>query len=276
MFNVNVQTENVDVTSVTGNHLNDYINADVKLVRLINGTMLHIPGGMGKIFKNLQGIYVGSELGTKIIKRSNFKHMKSLHKLLFYPNDIESLDEDALWDLPILEDFLVVGNKLKVLPERLFEKNTELSNVDLRSNQLEYLPRNLFKNNLLLNRVDLHDNLLNSIEIDFTRLTVIREIWLYDNICISILYDIRNETSDDNVTYANQYRNLTEFQSLINTNCKSQVESKNSKFHLVIPIPIRLIYILGALFCSLIVSVVVVIRKKCKILNFCKRSPNDL
>lgn len=178
-----VRSENVEVTSVSGVHLNNSINADVDGIRFINGTMFYIPDGIGNIFENILGIIVGSEnqsslLSTKIIKRSNFKHLQYLYKIFFYPNDIASLDEDTLWDLPFLEEFFVIANKLKVIPERLFEKNARLLNVDLRSNQLEYLPKNLFRNNLLLNRVDFHDNLLKLMEIDFTGFTFIKEIWL--------------------------------------------------------------------------------------------------
>lgn len=157
---------------------------DVQRIVFFNGTMIYLPDGIGRIFKNLKVFVVLADLGFKFAQRSNFKNLGNLIHLHFYRNDIEIFDENTLWDLPNLEIFTIYKNKVKDLFENTFEKNTKLREVDLRWNKLEVLPKNLFKNNLLLEKAFFTGNSLNVIQIDFAELRNIRTLYFNDNVCI--------------------------------------------------------------------------------------------
>ena len=186
-------------------------NEVVKWIQFDNGTMLYLPDGIGNYFKNVKYFEVKSGLNLKRLRRSNFKNFENLVHVHIFGNDIETLDEDILWDLPNLYFFEVIENNLKTIPERLFEKNTKLTRVHLQSNKLENLPENLFKNNLLLEWVQFHNNSLTSISIDFRGLKNIKRIDFLNNVCIDSFY----VTSQNPTSNANTLTNLEDFQSLM-------------------------------------------------------------
>lgn len=140
----------------------------METIQFYNGTMLSLPNGVGNFFKNLKIFTVGysysSYLGTKFVKRSNFKNLNKLEKLEFYRNDIAELDEDCLWDLENLNEFRLLRNKLKALHVRTFEKNVRLTKIKMHSNEIDFLPRDIFRHNLLLEEIDFAKNLLKTID----------------------------------------------------------------------------------------------------------------
>lgn len=220
MRGLNVQRKNVGAT-LTGIHASGETDNRTELIQFKNGAMIYLLDGIGNIFPNLKSILIGlpdsPSLSTKLIRRSNFQNMKNLFEFVIHKSDIETVDEDTLWDLPNLERFQL-GNNLKLLQERTFEKNTKLREVYLASNRLEFLPRHLFKNNLLLDWVNFEDNSLKIIEIDFSILKNIRYIFFADNVCINENY---NGTEDRNITVLYPLRKIVIFQLSIKTNCSS-------------------------------------------------------
>lgn len=189
----------------------------MQLLQFRNATMYYLPDGIGRTFKNLKRLQISEHMHTKTVTRSNLKNLENLVWLNILQTDIEILDSDTLWDLPNLKYFNFFRNPLKVIPERLFERNRRLTYVTFKSNQLEYLPTNLFKNNLNLEEIDFRDNFLQLIEIDFTSFKNFDYIFLYDNFCIDAYFKGTNESD----IYYGQFRNLTEFQNLIWSNCNS-------------------------------------------------------
>lgn len=130
-------------------------------------------------------------------------------KLLWYLdvnyNNVETVDEDTLRDLPNLKYFVINNNKLKMLQKNTFEKNPKLQHVNANSNQLEFLHDHLFKNNELLEEALFKNNKLKIISIDFTRLRSMKAIDFHRNTCIDRGLDDGN--------------NLTDFQTFINNQC---------------------------------------------------------
>lgn len=176
----------MEVVSIVNSHRSGKTNQDVEMIKFSNGTMLFLPNGIGNFFTNLKSMIVGhsnsSFLGTKLIKRSNFKDLRKLKELAFYRNDIEVIDKDSLWDLSNLENFKLVYNKLKFLHESTFEKNLKLKKVSMHSNELNFIPWNLFKNNLLLEYVDFTHNSLQTIdEKTFQTNERLKEVYLASN-----------------------------------------------------------------------------------------------
>ncbi len=173
------------------------------------GQLEYIPDGIGKHFKYLSSFRVGYDdrnLGLKLLRRRNFKGMELLTTLDVRHNNVETIDEDTLRDLPNLIFFVVNNNKLKVLHTDIFDNNVKLVSVDAASNQLEFLPHGLFKNNPL-EEAFFDNNKLKTISTDFTPLVSIRVIDFRGNICIDkALYD---------------FSNLTEFQSILKFQCSA-------------------------------------------------------
>lgn len=183
---LNIRTENTAVTSFTHNRVWPRISQqNVVAIRFQSGTMFFLPNGIGKSFTNLKTLEVESRLGTKLIKRTNLRNLENLLKLTIDENDIELLDEDVLWDLPALQIFQLIYNKLKVVHEKTFDHNLQLRVIDLHANQLEVIPRYLFRNNFSLEKIDLSGNSLKVIEADFTSLNNVWIINLKNNDCIS-------------------------------------------------------------------------------------------
>lgn len=164
LTDLDIRKENIEVESITGSHENDKTNEDVRLLQFTSGSLVYLPKGIGKFFKNVQSLQVNDNLGTKLITRSNFENMTQLVELYFFDNQIELLNEDSFWDLPNLEIFQLQNNKIKEINDTLFDRNEKLWSVNIKSNKmLEILPKNLFKNNPYLREVILDDNRLKEI-----------------------------------------------------------------------------------------------------------------
>lgn len=263
MEGLNIESENVEITSFAGHHLLGKTDLDVEGIHFDKATMFYVPEGIGKIFKNLKKFVVGRNMRFKHIKRSNLKNLVNLDWLEIIENKIENVDMDTVWDIPTLEWFVfgenkikhvdnktfekttnlisvqlndneieifdentlsnlpklerfyMYNNKLKELHKNTFERNPKLKIVSLFNNKLEILPADLFKTNLLLEIVDFSSNSLKVIQTDFSDVNIGKISFLL-NICIDAYYD-----KDDLNTYSNRYKMLTEFQTLIRTNCLS-------------------------------------------------------
>lgn len=167
LYDIDIQSYNIELASLSGSHLHDKTQHDVELIQFVNGTMFFLPN-VGIFFENIKSIFVGVDdsisLGVKHIRRTHLRNLKNLLAFSIYRNDIERLVEDTLWDLSQLQVFRLVNNKLKSLSEGTFNKNEKLKEIYLNSNQLTHLPERIFQNNLLLEIVDFRQNLLTTID----------------------------------------------------------------------------------------------------------------
>ncbi|XP_037043077.1 insulin-like growth factor-binding protein complex acid labile subunit [Bradysia coprophila] len=161
---VNVQTDNIEIESVTGSHMNDNSNQNVEYLTFLNGSLIYLPHGIGNFFTNLRTLQVGPGLGTKRVTRSYFRNMTNLDKLQFFENSIDTLEEDSLWDLENLEIFQLFGNQIVELKENFFEKNEKLQTIFLDSNKLQTLPKHLLRRSLLLTHIEFQNNHLHLID----------------------------------------------------------------------------------------------------------------
>lgn len=173
---IDIQGNNIETGSFNGSHLSGKSEWDVEGIHLVNGTMTYLPTGLGLYFENIRHLTVGEltpdfgSLGTKVVRRSDLRNLKKLEGLSFLRNDIETLHEDALWDLPHLKFFKFVENKLKVLFNGTFSRNTNLVQVDFSSNQLHFLPPFLFRNNPMVSAVNFQMNFVKEIDESFFKI----------------------------------------------------------------------------------------------------------
>lgn len=216
LIDLDSRNDNIEA-SFTASHLNGKTDGHVTDIAFISGTMFFLPHGIGKTFTNLRALRVHNfhYLSTKQITRAKLKNLPNLRQLELQSSEIELLQFDTLWDLPLLHTFEFIYSKLKVLDERTFEKNDNLKILTLKSNRLEFLPRNIFKNNNLLEEVNLRDNALNIIQTDFSTLTNARNINLEGNTCFSAMYSIPGYPGSRIIT------DFGDFLRQIATNCSS-------------------------------------------------------
>lgn len=183
---------------------------NVTVIIFQSGTMFSLVNGIGKQFEALETLQLEPGLSTTLITRSSLKNLENLKKINIFRNEIQGLDEDLLWDLPKLVIFQLRDNKLKILLEKTFVKNSKLKVVNLSSNQLEFLPKNLFKNCTSLQKVDFRHNPLKIIETDFIGLNHIQYIIFDGSSC---------DINECNLcTGCEGYKNLIEFQALLDIN----------------------------------------------------------
>ncbi|KAG4072226.1 hypothetical protein HA402_005948 [Bradysia odoriphaga] len=170
LYDIGIQGNEFETGSFVGSHLDGKTQQDVEEIYFVNGSMTHLPSGFGLFFENTERLTVGEltpnsvSLGTKVVRRSDLRNLKKMRQLNFFRNDIETLHEDALWDLPNLNFIKFIENKLKVLYNETFSKNKMLLRIYFSSNQLNFLPANLFRNNPMLMEVDFQNNFLKTID----------------------------------------------------------------------------------------------------------------
>lgn len=161
-------TTDVEVVTVSGSHLNGKTNADVNGIHFKCGTMFSIPNGIGNFFSNLIALIAGdgyeNPLSFSNMKRPSLTNLPKLKILSIFAKEIGEVDNDALWDLPVLRDFLLCANGSISLHENTFKKNEYLREVVILDTQLKDIPTNLFSNNLILQAVFLQRCSLESID----------------------------------------------------------------------------------------------------------------
>lgn len=131
-----VDSENVEITGISGNHLLGKTNNDVKELWVVkNIESEFVPLKFCDFFENLERI---DFYGTKI-KKLNGKVLKNCAKVLklciFYTS-LTSLPEDVFNDLTELQELLIYENKFVMLQANLVSKNTKLTKFSANSNEL--------------------------------------------------------------------------------------------------------------------------------------------
>lgn len=106
----------------------------------------------------------------------------STKNLYVFKNGIETLDQEDFIGLESLEMLDLSQNKLKELPDCVFEPLSSLRNLDLSSNQLTHISQESFAGLELLERLYLHSNTIKSIQpAAFDGLEQLLELKLYRN-----------------------------------------------------------------------------------------------
>lgn len=106
----------------------------------------------------------------------------STKNLYVFKNGIETLDQQDFIGLENLEMLDLSQNKLKELPDHVFEPLTSLRNLDLSSNQITLISQESFVGLKLLERLYLHSNTIKSIHpAAFDGLEQLLELKLYKN-----------------------------------------------------------------------------------------------
>jgi Leucine-rich repeat (LRR) protein len=167
----------------------------------------------------------------KFVEAKDFANLNKLEIFDLSQNPLKTLKKNVFDKLENLRDLDLGYCELESLPEKIFSKLTKLEEINLWGNELTHLKKELFVNNLELKKISFHDNKLQKIDVDFTKLPNIKEIWMTSNDCVNLYY---HETYSD----ASSTNSIQEFQSAINQNCTKRIrkftrETTNEAFEFV-------------------------------------------
>lgn len=120
-------TRNTIIEQITGDHLESQSNDDVSALKIINSTVLFMPIGFDKFFKNI-----------------NVINIKSIALL--------ELNKNELLQFPKLKKLLAAHNEIKIIQEDLFDGNSELEEISLDSNRIAHIAHNFHKHLMNFNK----------------------------------------------------------------------------------------------------------------------------
>lgn len=119
----------------------------------------HFAVGIGEEFPNLQKLGLFGDI--KFLTRQGFSSMSKLEEILMNNIPIEFLPGDLLMDLPELRMIWITNTHLAVVENGLFRNNFKIKTIRIVACKLK------------------------QIQVDFSRLSLLSEVYLMGNECIS-------------------------------------------------------------------------------------------
>lgn len=206
----NVQTEFTKISSISGYHFYQKNSNNVERLEIVSAWSKFLPNGFGDFFPNLIEMEV-RETPLRSLRRSNFVRMSKLIILNIDDTRLSEIQDDTFIDLIRLQELTISKSFLKTFPVNILTPLPKLRLFDAKHNLLSYLDGFFFSENLKLESVNLSGNLFKNIEVDFTKLENINEIYLFDSGCVNSFY-IKN----------NSKFTLNGLQKLIKKRCQTQ------------------------------------------------------
>lgn len=207
---IKIISDNYKVISTIGDHLQGKSNNDVGLLDLNSRhsnkirDIRYIPEGLGKLFLKLKILYI-QNCKLKSLSRKNFANMDNLTTISLTKNQIEHIDPDTFYDVPMLFSLRINANKLSSLSNDLFIHAPRLKYVILSNNLLEFFDSIIFDSNRDLKSLDLSYNKLKNIFIDFPDFKGLQLVDLRGNQCIDDIFI--------------DSKSLKDFQDSVKVNC---------------------------------------------------------
>ena len=198
---VEVQNESTTtVSSVSGDHILNRTNADVKAVEFSGQKTYYIIQNLVDFFPHMEELYVfRSDL--KKLSRSDFTNYKNFKAVSLSRNHLSTVPYETFEDLINLEYFSLSFNQLTSIPN--LKTLPQLQELYLFENSIESFSKDDISGNPNLKVIWLYQNKLKVIDPRiFPTLTNLREIDLSNNNCIDRKYSA-DESEDTNSTLIN-------------------------------------------------------------------------
>lgn len=204
------RANNVRFSKVEGTLMRGQRYSGISFVYIDWGWTSYIPemSALRNIFPNFVGLIL-SNSKLKYVERSKLTNISQLHFLFLNGNEIETFNEDVLYDLPHLEQLSFAQNRIRILPYKLLSNQLKLQDLWLEGNQIEIIPAHFFKNNKELLFLSLKGNRLTKIYEDFNMLPKLRYNDLQGNNCI-----------DKSMCGWCEFRSRDEIQTALELTCK--------------------------------------------------------
>lgn len=207
-----IKTDDVILTSADGTHKDGKSISDVKLLDMGSNDdnkkleVYFIPSGISDVFPSLRILYIQDCKLTRL-SRKNFKRMNELSTISLSDNEIEHIDEDTFYEVPLLFSLRVNSNRLKTLGNNIFIHSTRLQHFTFDTNKFETFDGTIFRNCPLLLSIVLEDNKLKKIRINLTSFKSLSKVDLRNNVCINAFFGKESMTT------------IQAVQDVINKNC---------------------------------------------------------
>lgn len=133
--------------------------------------------------------------------------MNELSTISLSDNEIEHIDEDTFYEVPLLFSLRVNSNRLKTLANNIFIHSTRLQHFTFDTNKFETFDGTIFRNCPLLLSIVLEDNKLKKIRINLTSFKSLSKVDLRNNVCINAFLGKESMTT------------IQAVQDVINKNC---------------------------------------------------------
>lgn len=197
------------ISSITGYHHYQKKNVHVERVEFMSMWSSHLPNGFGNFFPNLAEIEV-RETPLRALKRSNFEGMSNLIVLSIEKTKLSSIPDDAFDDLVSLQELTIRKSLLATLSPKLFYPLKHLRAFDGKFNIITKLESDLFSRNTKIESINFSGNIFHDIEVNFTRLENIFEVYFFKSGCVDAYY-----------LKSNNIFTLKDLQKLIKNRCRA-------------------------------------------------------
>lgn len=207
---VDVQKEDLNISSITGYHHYLKTNRNVERVEIINQWWCsYLPNRFAEFFPNLLE-FEARETPLKAIKRSNFVRMSKLIVLNIDGTEITSISDDTFIDLISLEELTIRKSFLTIFSNLIFSPLKSLRSFDGKHNKVSCLDEDLFSENSKLESINLTGNDLKDIRVNFRNVPNIEEIFLFNCGCINAYF-----------LKSSAFFTLSDFHKLIQKRCRT-------------------------------------------------------
>lgn len=187
--NVIIESRNIKITSVKGDHKFNLTNKDVTFLKVVNQSMEVWPKHLGKFLPNLKRVWIeNSKLSD--IESGSFKGFNGIEELTITYNLIKAFSDETFDDLDKLQVLDLSFNSIGKLPRNAFEKLINLKSLNLSHNKLTALVVEFIPAKNIIEKFAFNHNELSAIDPQIIkRLKSAKLIDFEYNKCISSQYD---------------------------------------------------------------------------------------
>lgn len=192
--NVEIESPNIRVSSVKGNHVNNLTIDDVTALKIVDQSLNFVPQKLGFFFPNLLTIIVeGSKV--KAIDETSFEGISKVKKLAITGNNLTTIEDEVMDNLTELEVLDLSNNSIANLTESFLQRFNKLRVINLSYNRLTDIELDMILAKNVIEEFNLSHNEINSIDPQIIkRLKLAKLINFEGNVCIDSKYEAdRNE-----------------------------------------------------------------------------------
>lgn len=187
--NVAIESRNVKVTKIKGEHLNNSTNVQIKVLKIFNQSMEFMPQDLGKFFSNVERISIESSSLREFDKES-LSEMTKIKELIIRDNKLTELHEDSFDDLTNLEVLDCSHNYIANISNPSLSKLKKLKTINFSHNNLTSLELDMIPAKNVIESFIFSHNQLTSIDPQIIKeLKAAKLITFEKNKCIDSKYD---------------------------------------------------------------------------------------
>lgn len=187
--NLRIETRNVKVTRITGDHKSSFLSSDVNVLKIVNQTMEVLPQNLGNLMPNLKRVWIESSKLNEI-RNEHFEGLKHISELTIRSNYLKEIIDGTFEGFTQLQSLDLSHNSIVKLADRIFENLTSLRTINLSHNKLTHLNAGMISVRNSIASFIFNQNLLTSIDPRLIRLLKSAKLIDFEgNKCIDSKFD---------------------------------------------------------------------------------------